>query len=66
MKALKTLLKVTIILMKSFLLPLFAVAAFQAGQRENWGDMFEAVTAALMTAYSVNSLEGDVERPRLH
>jgi hypothetical protein len=54
--ALKTLKQILDTLMKYFLLPLFAVAALQAGQREDWGRMFESITAALFTAYSASKL----------
>jgi len=48
-------------LMKFFLLPLFAVAALQAGKRQNWGHLFECVTSAMLTAYSATKLDGDLK-----
>ena len=62
MKALKKFLKVLSTFMKSFMLPLFAVGAFQAGQREDWGKLFECVASAAMVAYSASSIDGDFER----
>jgi hypothetical protein len=47
-------------LMKFFLLPLFAVGAMQAGQRQHWGDLFECVTSAVLTAYSAAKLDDDI------
>jgi len=60
-KSLKTFMKTLGALMKFFLLPLFAVAALQAGQRQNWGHLFECVTSAMLTAYSATKLDGDLK-----